>query len=418
MADLFKVLLSSCLLLQLSNAGAQLTDSFPSPIRKKNLVNFVLYKKPGADSMVDFRDVFRYVFPKKNQSAENQPSANRTQISFVPAILYGVTNGLTLSLNANASFRAASTNQNYSNILTNINYTQYKQVIAQIATNIWSKNNAYNFQTNWSYLKYPQQDFGLGGNSSLDRFDQLDYSYLRLYQSVLKKLAPDFYVGPGLNVDYHWNIKDTSTMNRPVFGAREYGVGSRSNSTGLVLNLLYDTRKNIANPVFGSSLIQLIYRNNLTWLGSDQHTQTLQMDLRKYVRFPANSRNTLAFWSYTWLTLQGNLPYLDLPATGWDAFGSSGRGYIQGRFRGKQMLYAESEYRFGITENGLIGGVVFANAQSFSETPSGKINTIAPGYGLGLRIKFNKHSNTNVGIDYGFGKGGSRGLFMNLGEVF
>ena len=82
------------------------------------------------------------------------------------------------------------------------------------------------------------------------------------------------------------------------------------------------------------------------------------------------------------------------------------------------MLYAESEYRFHITRNDLFGGVVFVNAESFPEPQNGKVQTISPGYGAGIRVKFNKHSNTNICIDYAFGKGGSRGLFMNLGEVF
>jgi hypothetical protein len=35
-----------------------------------------------------------------------------------------------------------------------------------------------------------------------------------------------------------------------------------------------------------------------------------------------------------------------------------------------------------------------------------------------MRIKLVKHSSTNLCIDYGFGKDGSRGFFVNLGEVF
>ena len=81
-------------------------------------------------------------------------------------------------------------------------------------------------------------------------------------------------------------------------------------------------------------------------------------------------------------------------------------------------MYAEAEYRFGITENGLIGGVVFANAESFSGLQSGSFEGVAPAVGPGLRIKVNKHSNSNICIDYGVGINGSRGLFVNLGEVF
>jgi hypothetical protein len=43
---------------------------------------------------------------------------------------------------------------------------------------------------------------------------------------------------------------------------------------------------------------------------------------------------------------------------------------------------------------------------------------IAPGYGVGLRIKINKFSGANVCIDYGFGNDNSRGIAINLGEVF
>ena len=407
-----------CLTFHVCVTNAQLPDS-SSLERKKNLVTYLLYKQPGTDSMVDFRDAFRYVFRhgKKSQDT-NQKKIKKTQTSFVPAVLYSLSTGFAVSLNANSAFYPKNEKDNLSNILTNVSYTQYKQVIVQAATNIWTKDNGYNINTNWSYLKFPQKDFGLGGYSSLDRLDFFDYSYLRLYQSVLKKIGRDLYIGPGINIDYHWNITDTSTVNKPLYGAREYGLPAKTNSTGITLNLLFDTRKNLANPIPGGSLFNLVYRNNVTWLGSNQNTQTLVIDTRKYFRFPANSNNILAFWNYNWFTLQGRPPYLDLPATGWDAYTNTGRGFIQGRFRGNQMLYLESEYRFRITENGLLGAVIFANAQSFSETPGGKIKTMAPGYGAGIRIKFNKHSNTNVAIDYGFGKGGSHGFSMNLGEVF
>ena len=77
-----------------------------------------------------------------------------------------------------------------------------------------------------------------------------------------------------------------------------------------------------------------------------------------------------------------------------------------------------SEYRISLTRNGLLGGVVFANAESVLRKISANIRTIIPGEGLGLRVKVNKYSNTNLAVDYGFGVGGSHGLFFNLGEVF
>jgi hypothetical protein len=73
------------------------------------------------------------------------------------------------------------------------------------------------------------------------------------------------------------------------------------------------------------------------------------------------------------------------------------------------MLYAEAEFRYTVTNNGLIGGVFFANVQSFSNKLSKELQTFAPAFGAGARIKLNKISNTNLCIDYGIGTQGSKG---------
>jgi hypothetical protein len=111
-------------------------------------------------------------------------------------------------------------------------------------------------------------------------------------------------------------------------------------------------------------------------------------------------------------------PYLDLPATGEDSYNNTARGYIEGRFRGLNLLYAEAEYRFRLLKSGLLGGVLFSNASTVSEFPGNKFERINPGNGIGLRVKMNKSASTNLCIDYGIGTGGSRGFSFNLNEVF
>jgi hypothetical protein len=160
------------------------------------------------------------------------------------------------------------------------------------------------------------------------------------------------------------------------------------------------------------------YRNNLEFMGSNSNWESLILDVRKYFKFPADSRNILALWSYDWLILSGKPPYLDLPATNWDTYSSTGRGYIQGRFRGDEMIDFESEYRFPLTANGFLGAVLFVNGESFSGLNSRRPQSIQPGWGSGLRIKLNKTSRTNLDIDYGFGEQGSNGLFVNIDELW
>jgi hypothetical protein len=279
---------------------------------------------------------------------------------------------------------------------------------------MWSKNNRFNFVGDWCFLKYPQDTYGIGSKTNLDDGYTVDYNYVRFYQFVLTKIKNELYAGLGVQYDNHWKIKEKDPPANTDF--EKYGVSRSSISSGLALNVLYNTRRNILNPEGGTVYMNAIVRQNVGWLGSNSNWSSAIIDLRKYISV-GNNGNVLAFWNYDWLTLNGNPPYLDLPSNGWDTYGNTGRGYAQNRYRGKNMLYAEGEFRFGITRNKLIGATVFANAASYTNLQN-KFDGITPGAGVGLRVMFNKFSQTHVAIDYAVGKGGSRGIFLNLGEFF
>lgn len=351
---------------------------------------------------------------KRTLPAKKEIKTGKILYSMVPAVGYTLSTGVVGLLSANAAFFLSDTaTTNISTVSTAFIYSQYNQITIPVQVNVWSKDNGYNFIADWRYFKYPQDTYGLGGNSEIANADRINYSHVRLHQTILKNIVGSFYAGIGYMLDYRWKIKQEGT-NEDVTA---YGLTNRSVSSGLVGNILYDSRRNSINPKNGL-YANARYRSNMTFLGSDTNWQSLVLEFRKYVNFPRGSRNTLAFWDFNWLTLAGKPPYLDLPSTSWDPSNNTGRGYIQGRFRSPNMLYFESEYRFSLTENGLLGGVVFGNAQSFSSWPGKKFDKVAPGGGLGIRIKVNKTSRTNIAIDYGFGVKGSRGLFVNLGEVF
>lgn len=233
----------------------------------------------------------------------------------------------------------------------------------------------------------------------------------------MRSLSDNIYLALGYYFDKFWNIyaedKVTRTENTQI--ARE--LGKKETASGPAFRFLYDTRLNQINPQQGT-YYSIIYQSNFTSMGSDSNSNYLQIDARTYFHFPATSKSVLALWMLDWLTVNGTPPYLLLRSTGWDNSYNTGRGYIQGRFRGRKMLYFESEYRFDVSSNGLLGGVVFLNLQNFSSDLSQQYSNIVPGYGFGARIKLNKFSRTNLCIDYGFGQKGSQGFFVNLGEVF
>jgi outer membrane protein assembly factor BamA len=117
--------------------------------------------------------------------------------------------------------------------------------------------------------------------------------------------------------------------------------------------------------------------------------------------------------------LNGSVPYLELPGTGSDINQRIGRGYTISRFKGPSFFYNEMEYRFPLTNNKLLSGVLFFNMETAGNQKNVRLfDYWEPGAGAGLRILFDKHTRSNLCIDYGFGNYGSRGIFVGLNEVF
>lgn len=339
-------------------------------------------------------------------------------LSFVPAIGYTLQTGFAGIASANiAYYNDTVKNTKISSLNTNITYSQYRQIILPVQADIWTKGNKFNFVTDCRYINYPSDIYGLGGKTDPNKGYTIDFSGLKIHQTVMAALSENTYLGVGYFFDKFWNIKAIDPLSRVVNRQLTKELGQEETASGVALRFLYDSRLNQINPKQGV-YYNITYRSSMKSLGSDSGWQSLQIEARTYFPFPKKSKNVLAFWMFDWLTVSGTPPYLLLPSTGWDDNYNTGRGYIQGRFRGRDMLYFESEYRFGISRNGLIGGVVFLNIQNFSSDLSAEYSKVFPGYGAGLRIKLNKHSGANLCIDYGFGQNGSQGFFVNLGEVF
>ncbi|NCI49494.1 BamA/TamA family outer membrane protein [Sediminibacterium roseum] len=288
-----------------------------------------------------------------------------------------------------------------------------------LRTSVWLANNAWTIQGDMRFLVYPQYTWGVGGTRAEEEKLLVDYKYIRFHQAALKKITPYFFAGIGYNLDYHFNIKTEDTLTSvKQFTGYAYGTGANSFSSGISVNLLYDTRNNSINPLPGV-YANLVYRVNPKSLGSNDSWHSLYLDIRKYISLNTTrprQQNTLALWSYVWTVFNGNTPLLDLPGIGWDPYNRSGRGIDQNRYSGKTLWYFESEYRRDITQNGLFGFVVFANVNSVTDL-NNRFTGINPAGGAGLRIKFNKKSRTNIGIDYGFSKD-YRSIILNLGEAF
>ena len=365
----------------------------------------------------DVVDVTRLAFPRLPAHDSLSMQHGQKTLLLVPVIGYTQQTGGIAQLALSLAF--ARPGANVSTVLAGAAYTANDQLIITATSSLWSAANRWYFVGDWRLMHYPQSTYGLGMyTSTTDRVVSMNYDYLRIYESALRCIAPAWYAGLGYQLDYHWSIVSRNAFREVSRISRyPFGVEGTSVSSGPVLALLHDTRANALNPQ-GGRYLSTVLRTNLKALGSTSVSQMLLIDARTYLHPSPHSTNILALWSYNAVTIAGNPPFLDLPSTGWDTYSNTGRGFIQGRFRGDDLLYGEVEYRYGITRNRLLGGVVFANAQTVTEQHSRRFEKVVPAAGAGLRIRLNKVSNTNLAIDYAFGADGSHGLSLNLGEVF
>jgi hypothetical protein len=286
-----------------------------------------------------------------------------------------------------------------------------------VQPNIWLRNNNWNFVGDYFILNYPQNTWGLGGDSPDENEVLIDYKHLRFHQNALVGIFPHFAIGLGYAFDNHYDISiDSADLS--LISPNELVIEDlNSLSSGLTLPIVLDTRYNSLNPQQGV-FFSLTYSFYDPIFGSDDRWQSLFIDARKYFPISGKKNTVLAFRSYYWTILSGKAPYLDLPANRWEpASGSATRGISQNRYRSNAIMYYESEYRFGISRNGLWGAVIFASVTAPSQYGTQQFMYWHPAAGAGIRLKFNKYSRTNITLDFGFSKG-YKSVYLNIGEAF
>jgi len=257
----------------------------------------------------------------------------------------------------------------------------------------------------------------------------MKFDYLRFHEIINCKVVKDFYIGLGYHLDYYYSIKDeslrTDTIPNKVtphyIYSKKYGFDTTQYAiSGFSVNVLYDSRDNLISPYKGI-FTNINYRYNFKFLGSSQDASSLWAEFRTYIGFSKkNPRHLIAFWLFGDFVTSGYLPYLTLPSLGEDQRARSGRGYVNNRFRGEDIVYGEVEYRFPIIPcNQILGGVFFVNATTTSnrERNVGLFAYIQPAVGIGLRVMVNKYFRTNINLDFAIGKK-SKGFYFTGQETF
>jgi len=365
------------------------------------------------------------------QHDDEQPAGTESHKPFLvvaPSVGSKPSTGVNGGLAANVAFIDGDARTTHiSSMSGGLKVSQKGQTLSGLKLAMFTPNDRWFVQGDNRLSWTSQNTYGLGGDTVAADAENLKYDQLRLYETAYRSIAPGLFVGAGININRHTNVRpgsgDASTFDQDAYvaytGQHGFNIDHQT-SSGTSVSLLFDTRDNAINARRGW-LANVTYRTFFNgFLGGDSTWQETSIDVRTYRALTRDGRHELAFWFLGDFVTGGTPPYLDLPATAGDSYGRSARGYGEGRYRGDQLMYGEVEYRQTLTRNGLVGFVTFFNTTTIdSDSPADRLfDTFAPGAGGGLRFLLNKKSRTNLCVDYGWGKQGSRGLYLAIQEAF
>jgi hypothetical protein len=402
-----------------------------------------------ADRYIDETDLLEMIGVKKSPGIL-EPW--KLYPSVIPAFGYTPQNGFVLGITTLAGiYMGDPETTTISSLGIVAFFTTKGQFIAQSRNVANLAGNSWQLHADYRLLLTNQLTYGLGSRAvseSVRSVDEtvtvstvvgeqpMDFNLVRFHQSVLKRVRGPVYLGASFRFDRYYGIEDelyAPQADPPAITAHaayseQFGFASDAyNTSGFGAEAVFDSRDSTINAYRGL-YVNASYRFYPEWLGSSRDAQLLSLEARTYLSLSSDvPRNVLAFWLLGQGVTSGHLPYLALPSIGWDFASRTGRGYVQGRFRGTSEVYGESAFRFRITGDGVIGGAVFANASTFGSpaldvpgyaTPGEALfSRIRPAGGVGLRFMMNREARNNVTLDFAIGED-SLGLYFGAGEAF
>ncbi len=223
------------------------------------------------------------------REGEEDSNTKNSGFIFIPALYYTpetkVAGGVSVIYYYRKPGRSKTTRP--STIQPTFIYTQRKQIISSLATDLYFKDEKYRFTGNFTFKKFPDTFFGIGSGTqdSLEEdFTPKTFELLTRFQRKIRQ---------GLSAGLLYEFSRSRITETETGGLLEQGdiLGSeraRVSGVGLVVN--WDTRDNIFYPTQGS-----YYQFEASFfgsaLGSDFQFNRYFIDLRRY--FP-NLGNVIA----------------------------------------------------------------------------------------------------------------------------
>jgi hypothetical protein len=281
---------------------------------------------------------------------------------------------------------------------------------------LWLDHALYTHQNKWFVLgrlrfqRFPLLYYGIGPDTPPEHQAVVDANAILLRERFLRKIKGSFYAG--LEVDFQ-QLSSVSFDKNPEFIQVPEPVGSAgSGNIGLGVGLVYDNRHNVLNVRHGFFAETGFLRYNRAW-GSDYAFTNFFFDSRYF--HPIARKQVLATQVFA-LFNSGNVPFNQMALLGGE---SMMRGYYLGRYRDKNYIASQVEYRwlpFPFSKR--FGGTLFVGAANVAPQVSAfSFQRLKVSGGGGLRFLLFPKKDVFTRLDFAFSEE-STGFYIFIGEAF
>lgn len=305
------------------------------------------------------------------------------------------------------SLDAADTSVRTSNVQLYGLYTLNKQILISPSYTLFFPEEKYVLRGNLAYFKFPRNYYGIGNELPETNEELVDYTLFRAENRLLRKLNRELFAGLQWN---YYRVFDVEQREGGLLESQQPAGWNGYTASGLGAAFVYDTRDIVVNPS-GGTYLELSSLFNGSLLGSEFAYEQYTIDARSYFQLHPN-RHILALQAFGRFT-SGTVPFLQLSQLGGATIM---RGYYEGRYRDKNLLAAQAEYRLPLWWR--FGAAAFAGLGDVA--PSLKefsFSTLKPTYGLGFRFMVNESEKVNIRFDYAWGRDAS-GFYLEITEAF
>lgn len=293
-----------------------------------------------------------------------------------------------------------------SSITGDVIYTSKKQIIFELSGDQYFGGGNYRLLSDVLFQKYPNRFFGIGNNTSESNKEDYTAQTFAVRGTLYRNILSSFNAGPLFRYETV-SMKETDPAGQLVHGRIPGSRGGTTAGIGLVAN--WDTRDNTFASRSGSfyQVTGLYYGRSL---GNDFVYTDLQFETRNF--FELLPEQVLAVQTAGEF-IDGMPSFQNLVK-----FGGQNllRGYFEGRYRDKNGIAVQAEYRVPVWWR--FGVVGFVGAAQVSDKVSRfAANRFWVAGGVGLRFAWNPKERVNIRLDYGIGNNDS-GTYITVTEAF